>query len=115
MKRDPTTEKYRVRTGQYASKTEDGDNGAFKFKFQKSVFVVICSDQQGWDHVSVSLHDRCPTWPEMCLFKELFFGPDEWVVQYHPAKTENVNNMINCLHMWRPQDVEVPKPPSFMV
>src|SRR5262245_54586743 len=28
-----------------------------------------------WDHVSVSLSHRCPTWDEMCWVKDLFFLP----------------------------------------
>lgn len=34
--------------------------------------------------------------------KDMFFKEDEIVVQYHPAKSEYVNNMPNCLHLWRP-------------
>jgi hypothetical protein len=37
------------------------------------------------------------------------------VVQYHPAKSEYVNNMPNCLHLWRPVNEAMPTPPSIMV
>lgn len=33
-----------------------------------------------WEHVSVSLHDRCPTWDEMSLVKDLFWLPTETVI-----------------------------------
>ena len=36
---------------------------------------VLFSDGLGWDHVSVSLADRCPTWAEMCFIKDLFLRP----------------------------------------
>lgn len=56
---------------------------------------------EGWEHVSVSRHDRCPTWDEMQWVKEMFWADDEVVVQYHPAKDRYVNRMPYCLHLWR--------------
>ncbi len=44
--------------------------------------------------------------------KDMFFKEDEIVVQYHPAKSEYVNNMPNCLHLWRPTNGALPTPPS---
>jgi hypothetical protein len=38
------------------------NNGAFRVP---GGLRVIASDGEGWDHVSVSLPDRCPTWEEM--------------------------------------------------
>lgn len=35
---------------------------------------VIATALDGWDHVSVSLPNRCPNWPEMEHVKRLFFG-----------------------------------------
>jgi hypothetical protein len=67
-----------------------------------------------WDHVSVSLPDRCPTWEEMCFIKELFFAPDEVAMQLHPVK-DYVNNHPFCLHLWRPLDAEIPLPFAEMV
>jgi len=69
----------------------------------------------GWDHVSISFSNRTPTWAEMCRAKEIFFGADEWVVQYHPAEDEYVNCHPYCLHLWRPQAESLPTPPSWMV
>lgn len=67
-----------------------------------------------WDHVSVSLPNRCPTWEEMCFIKELFFERDEPAMQLHPAK-DYVNNHPYCLHLWRPLDAEIPLPFAEMV
>ena len=77
---------------------------------------VIWSYDGGWDHVSVSpfKHRITPSWDDMCKIKEIFFNDDETVIQIHPAKTEYVNNMENCLHLWRYQG-EMPLPPSWMV
>jgi hypothetical protein len=67
---------------------------------------VVAGDGMGWDHVSVSLATRCPTWEEMCFVKELFFKDDECVMQLHPPKSENISFHPFCLHLWRPQTPE---------
>lgn len=110
-------EQFRIRTGRAASDERYGNNGAFRvpLKTNKQTVYVIASDGGGWEHVSVSRNDRCPTWAEMCEVKELFFGPDEWVIQYHPAKSDYVNFHEFCLHLWRPIGVDFPTPPAAMV
>lgn len=77
--------------------------------------TVVWSWGDGWDHVSVSYSNRCPTWDEMCQVKDLFFYPEETCVEYHPARSEYVNVMPYCLHIWRRQDDYMPKPPMYMV
>lgn len=72
--------------------------------------AIIYSWGGYWDHVSVSFRDRCPTWEEMCQVKDIFFNDDECVVQYHPPKNEYVNNHPYCLHLWKWQKGEFPKP-----
>lgn len=81
----------------------------------KDGLLAIASWSGGWDHVSVSRKNRCPDWAEMCRVKDLFFEPEECVVQYHPPKSDYKNLHRNCLHLWRPQGAEVPRPPSWMV
>lgn len=94
---------------------EDGGGG--EIRYGKLVASVIWSFGGGWDHVSVAPYrsSYTPSWGEMCKVKDMFFNDDEIVVQYHPAKNEYVNNIPNCLHLWRPQNVEMPVPPSVMV
>lgn len=109
-------EKFRIRTGRAGSDERYGNNGAFEVKLRHGQTVfVIASDQLGWEHVSVSRRDRCPTWDEMCQVKALFWGPEACVVQYHPPASEYVNNHPHCLHLWRPVGVVLPTPPSIMV
>lgn len=76
---------------------------------------IIASSGDGWDHVSVSLPNRCPTWDEMCRVKRLFFHEDECVIQYHPPEEDYVNHNEFVLHMWKPHDVKIPMPPVYMV
>lgn len=78
---------------------------------------VIWSFGGGWEHVSVSpfKHRITPSWEDMCRVKDIFFKGDEWVVQFHPPKEEYVNNVPNCLHLWRPIKEAMPVPPWWMV
>lgn len=108
-------EKSRIKTGRMGSTAEYGNNGAFSFLIGKAQFFAIASDQMGWEHVSVSTQSRCPTWEEMCKIKSMFWDESDCVVQYHPAKSEYINNHPYCLHLWRPTEQSLPKPPSFMV
>lgn len=109
-------EKYRVREGRMASDSRHGCNGAFEvpLKHGQRVFV-IASDQVGWEHVSVSRRDRPPLWDEMCQIKAMFWGDDDCVIQYHPPRSEYVNNHPNCLHLWRPIGASLPMPDSLLV
>lgn len=65
---------------------------------------IVAGFEGKWEHVSVELcARRLPTWGEMCEVKDLFFDPEEEVVQIHPKKSEYVD-MVEALHLWRPQD-----------
>lgn len=98
-----------------------GDSyGIFMIPFKTAELKVIVSagdldPNYPWEHVSVSLPNRCPNWPEMCHVKNIFWGEDETVVQYHPKKSEYVDCHPYCLHMWRPVNGEILLPPSIMV
>jgi hypothetical protein len=76
---------------------------------------VMATTGEGWDHVSVSLSDRTPTWEEMEFVKTLFFRPDEAAMQLHVPAADHVNNHPFCLHIWRPQKAEIPRPPAILV
>lgn len=76
---------------------------------------VIASWGGGWDHVSVSLPNRCPTWDEMAAVKNMFFRPNETAIEYHPAELNYVNQHPYCLHIWKPQNEEIPQPPMIFV
>lgn len=110
-------EKYRLcRAGQWSSTLLDGNNGAALVPGPcgRALFC-ICSDGLGWEHVSVSLKNRCPNWEEMNFIKGLFWDEEDTVIQYHPPKSEYVNRHPYCLHLWRPVGVEIPRPDRVMV
>lgn len=109
---------YRIREGYMSSDDSYGNNGAFIVPFKSPhtmLLSVIASDGEGWEHVSVSLKSRCPTWAEMSYIKDLFWDDEDMVLQYHPPKSAYVNCHPNCLHLWRPIGVTIPCPPSYLI
>ena len=110
-------ERCRVKTGELASTAEFGMNGAFMVRTGGHCYGVVASDGMGWDHVSVQvIHShRCPTWEEMCYFKDLFWEEDEVVMQLHPAQEDWINIHPRVLHLWRSQGEKIPLPPQMMV
>jgi hypothetical protein len=115
---------YRIRTGRFSSTDAIGNCGAFWVtnRYRRDLPLrVIASDGKlgmadyGWEHVSVSYPDRCPTWAEMCLIKDLFWDAEDCVVQFHPPKADYISNHPFCLHMWRWTGGDFPRPPGWMV
>ncbi len=106
-------ERGRITSGQVSSTVLDGPNGFF----QIGALRIIASEYAGWDHVSVSLTTRCPTWDEMERVRGWFFADDETVIQFSPPRdAERVNCHPYCLHLWRQQKVPAPKlPPTILV
>lgn len=116
----------RLRTGALASTEADGNNGAFFIPFRRgrrgvgkhgrpAGLWIIASDGHGWEHVSVSAPNRCPSWAEMCRVKSIFWEPEDVVVQYHPPASQYVNNHPHTLHLWRPIHSTIPVPPPILV
>lgn len=66
--------------------------------------VIWGDNERGMEHVSVSPRKklRVPTWNDMCVLKDIFFGCEEEVYQIHPKASEYVNIRENCLHLWKP-------------
>lgn len=109
----------RVREGQMASDESFGMAGAFRLIGPGGVLLLAVSSgvdhEHGWEHVSVSAKDRCPSWPEMCWVKDLFWDKTEMAVQYHPPESEYVDFHPHCLHMWKPIGMTIPMPPTLLV
>jgi hypothetical protein len=95
----------------------DTGNGVFLVPLpaNNGVLRVIASNGEGWEHISVSLPNRCPIWMEMEYLKRLFFEPHETVIQIHPPTAEYVNYQPHTLHLWRPTGAAIALPPSELV
>lgn len=102
----------------YSDKLKISDDGLKGFLVADRIDMsFVASWGGGWDHVSVAPLKRkiTPSWETMCKVKDIFFKPEEAVIQIHPPKDEYVNNMPNCLHLWRCRYKEMVLPPSCFV
>lgn len=107
---------YRPIIEQWRSKhPAESKPGQVQGGYQIGLLFVIAGCGFGWDHVSVSARNRVPSWNEMTYIKSLFWDDEETVVQFHPKKSEYVNNHPYCLHLWKPHNQEIVLPPRFMV
>lgn len=71
---------------------------------------VVWSDREaGMEHVSVSPKKqfRMPSWDDMCVLKDIFFEYEEEAYQIHPKNSQYVNDVENCLHLWKPKGHEI--------
>ena len=114
-----TLEPCRVRDGALGSDHTYGLAGCFIVTGPMGRELCIVSsgpdDGTGWEHVSISLENRPPNWAEMCRVKELFWGEEETVFQFHPRRSEYVNCHAFTLHLWKPISIIIPLPPSILV
>lgn len=117
MRNLDTINHIRADSSEHYGSDGDSGNGVFMVtsKIDHSKLVVVASNGGGWDHVSVSHRKRVPNWYEMEQIKAMFFQDDETCMQLHVPATDHINNHPNVLHLWRPHEVAIPRPPSIMV
>jgi hypothetical protein len=119
-------EEHRIITGPMGSAKDSGPQGAFIMPHPKSPRVnIICiaAKAEGWEHVSLRCHIHetndsiTPPWDTMCYVKDVFWDPEDLVVQFHPPASDYVNNHPNVLHLWRKADTNefCELPPKWMV
>jgi hypothetical protein len=91
---------------------EMGDRGNGCLQIPARRMVIVFSNGEGWEHVSVSMGDRSPTWEEMEVIKRRFWDDGDCVMQLHVPVKDHRNCHPYCLHMWRPTYREIPRPPG---
>lgn len=98
-------EKYRVPGKRLLANSQKV--GVFSLPYvDNSRIEVIASQALGWQHVSATIvlnpvdDPRIPTYKEMQTVQNLFFYPNERVIQYHPRRQDYVNDNPFVLHMW---------------
>lgn len=102
----------------YSDKLKIGDDGIKGFiSVNRIDMSFVASWGGGWDHVSVAPIRRniVPDWNTMCKVKRIFFKPDETAIEIHPSEDQYVDNLSNCLHLWRCRYKEMVLPPSCFV
>lgn len=120
----------RITDGPLASDRTYGCNGVFLIHSPAPGWdlFLICSDGTDpdalgdladWEHVSVSarnkIRTRIPTWEEMAAVKQRCWDEEDVVVEFHPRKSEYVNQHSHVLHLWRWKRGEFPTPPPIAV
>jgi hypothetical protein len=95
-----------------------------------AVLIVIFSGgiagEAEWEHLSAHGRIRSssgtrpsqftPSWDDMCFLKDIFWEPEEAVMQLHPPRSQYVNTHKHTLHLWRPwAPVSIPLPPKVFV
>jgi hypothetical protein len=114
-------EEYRIIMRPLEPFGDQGNNGAAVFKYKGRQIFCICSDNDGWEHVAVTMAyppkktRQTPTWEVMNFVKDLFWDDEDFVFQFHPPKSKYVNFHPHCLHLWRPVDDNFPYPPKKLV
>jgi hypothetical protein len=95
----------------------DQGNGAFLITHPATGVKLKCiaGSEFGWDHISVSLPNRCPNWAEMEFIKRKFFEDDEIAMQLHVGVKDHISMHPYVLHLWRPQHQLIPLPPKEFV
>lgn len=79
-----------------------GENGAHLYHV---MFTLEFKDGKPiQEHASVSRKagTKLPGWLEMQELKEILWRDDEECIQIHPKKSDYVNIMGSCLHIWHP-------------
>lgn len=95
----------------------EGFGGGYRIPEDKDRFLIIVSWEGGWEHASVMPLRRSytPSWEDMSMLKGIIWNEEEAVIQVHPPKSQYVNNVGNCLHLWRCYYREMVLPPSCFV
>jgi hypothetical protein len=109
---------YRVRCHPLLGSDESyGNNGLFQFRFGEEVVSCVASDQQGFEHVSVTINKKqTPSWKVMSHVKDLFWHEEDCVIQFHPPKSVYVNCHPYCLHLWRNEQIQsIMIPPKSLI
>jgi hypothetical protein len=78
---------------------------------------LIVTRGGGWEHISVSpfKKNQMPSYDDLCMLKDMFWDEEEDVIHVFPKKSQYVNNLSNCLHLWRCYYKDMVLPPSCFV
>lgn len=106
-------DQYREHEAELAFYGCHGDNTCGMFTINGLHIIAAAGD--GWDHVSVSLTRRTPSWGEMARVNRLFFEDNELTWQYHMPVADHINCHPHTLHIWRKHDFTMPTPPKEFV
>ena len=84
-------------------------SGMVTLKNCKASVIFGYNENNLMEHVSISPNNKkyWLSWNDMCEVKDMFFNPNEMVVQIHPTADRYLHGFgdrENILHLWRPKD-----------
>lgn len=86
-----------------AELNQGGDVGVWVTRRKGDLLVIVSMDNtQRWGellHVSVSRPKQNPSWSEIVMIKQAFYGPDRDVMMVLPRNADWVNLHEHCFHM----------------
>jgi hypothetical protein len=111
---------FRIKEGPLASTDELGQNGAFIIGFKDdTALLVTVATRAGWEHVCVSKRrkrmlqkpeDVEPDNGDMATVKDIFFKPEETVVEYFPHRESCLHPAPGTRHLWKHNLRDFPMP-----
>lgn len=69
-----------------AETENDGLGGKYYDKINNKWLNFIFSYQMGWEHLSVSMPSKTPSWDQMCLMKDVFGTKTKLAYNITPKK-----------------------------
>ena len=91
----------------------DEQNGFIRLP-QKGLAIQF-SNGGGWEHVSISRKSKMPSYDDLVWARQIFWGGNTTVMQLFVPAEDHVNVHPYCLHLWRPMEGEIPRPPRWML
>jgi hypothetical protein len=92
---------FRMRHGNMRSNDDYGNNGVFIVHLNGVAVTCIASDTDGWEHVSMSIPSRSPTYDEMERIKTVFWGNNPVVVIFMRHRPKNDLYVETRVGLWR--------------
>jgi hypothetical protein len=96
-----------------ASTDADGWNGHFMMPLEGEMWYIVLCDRLGWKRLSIAnaVKHQLPSPQIMRQVKDLFYGDDEWAIEFFPPKDEHIEaGYPYRLDLWMPLHAELPRP-----
>lgn len=79
--------------------------------YQGMLVVASVANYEGieWLHVSFSRRSRMPSYEDMKMVRDHFFGEEHKAIMVFPTKEHYVNLHPYCLHFWYSRDNPMPE------
>jgi len=86
------------------------EDGCSYYSDSRGIVVIQSAskelDGKLWLHTSYSRKNRIPTYQDTQFIKKHFIGDDKKAISVYPKKSEHVNIMPYCLHLWTCLDAD---------